>query len=62
MSEDSVDLKALERDLAAAVSAQQEQQQGGAPSCYTDAELAELHELADKLRRHGAGPTGDQPS
>jgi hypothetical protein len=23
-------------------------------------ELAELHELADKLRRHGAGPEGDQ--
>ena len=56
MSQDPIDLQALERDLADAVSAKQEQQQGDAPSCYTDAELAELQELARKLRQQGHEP------
>jgi hypothetical protein len=53
MSEDPIDLQALERDLAAAVRSKQEQQEGGAPSCYTDVELDELQELARRLRRQG---------
>jgi hypothetical protein len=58
MSEDQVDLQALERDLAAAVSARLEQQQGGAPSCYTDVELTELEHLATRLRQQRPGGPG----
>ena len=54
MPEDPVDLQALERDLARARRARQAQQEGGAPSCYTNAELAELQELADELRQRRA--------
>jgi hypothetical protein len=50
MSQEPVELEALERDLADAAKARQEQLQGGAPSCYTDAELSALRQLAQRLR------------